>query len=292
MAANTTTPLNQWPPEWRKPIVDAAIKQVSESDDFDFCKSYYMSYVNYHKMGVCHKPMISRLFNLCFNGRIIDAGRAKEVCSLLRKGYTEYNYFSTLFHDFDERYVAYYNASPDSAKEKIIEKETKEYIVNEPLLSIILELYDYLTPAYPELSVFICETAMNKCIQGKNVKDNEGRTFIRKFGTSNKYSRRLLWKHLGNVLLTLIWTLILLIGFILIMTHTDLWWVIALLIPACLALGTFDLQYLFKLFSAIANFFKTEDFNFDTTVVGYVKNSDGTGSYRVIRDKDSNKKEK
>ena len=239
-------------------------------------------------MAICHKPMISTLFYLCFKDKILDAERARAVCSLLKKGYIEYDYFTNVLHDFDKHYLGYYNTASNLSKEQIIEKESKVFVNNELEIENVLKLYDYIVPIYPNLADYISKHAADCCLRARRVKDNEGRIYLRKFGASNKYSKSLLWRHLGNVCLILFLILIALVGFILIMTHTIFWWVVALLGPACMALGIAGIQYVVMLFAAIANFFRKNHFTFDTTILGYAKNSNGTGSYKVIRDKSNN----
>lgn len=255
--------------------------EIENAPDFNTC----MDLANKYWCTVypsCNEVIRTRLFDLCFKGRIIELSNAFRYCYFIEK--TEYRtqYLNTIFHDFTREAQLSYLHLNELEKELYIIKETRDYWENINSFNPAVFMFKHTADRFPELKELMIEKLFALCYKkDDNLSTQYASDFITAVGKENRYSRFLLNSFLKHSAIFLIISVLVCVGSILIMTKLSVpGWSFILWTPLALAFGSMGIQYLFKTISALSNYGKTKDFNFDTGVFAYQKGVNGYGHYK------------
>lgn len=262
-------------------IAQTIAHEIEETTGFVACLKLAVKYEG-KVFPSCDRLIIKRLFELCFEGRIINHSFAKIYRIHTRDTDVGRRYFCSVFSDFNslEAQSSYENMN-DKEKEAFILNETKRYWSSINSYYIAKETYLLTVDLFPELKEMMIDKLFSLCFDKKGLVASFASDYVETMGKHESHSKWLLNKYRSECAEKLVMYSIAFIILVVIVFSGSLPG-IGYLFFGILAMGTgsYTVQYLIKTVDAIKNYRRTRGFIFNTGVLTY----QGFGRYREFND--------
>lgn len=272
--------LNMTPEQRHRYDVTNITKQVSEVQDFEKCKEYYKKYLIYYPE--CGGLIITKLLTLSKNEGYFHIDRIKELVELFEKFSCYWQEFLlAIFHNFDQKFIDYYESCNSIEKNTFIINEAKINIAKIKDWSRLTSLYPAFINIFPNLKEDIENNFISLCYKNGKLDSSKANSFAKIAGKDNPHIRYIIGEFTKKCFNHFLISAILLSICICIVANTEQWWVVGIFGVAILSLASATITFLINLFSAIGNHFKEKDFNFNLVVAVYEKKK-GKRGYKAV----------
>lgn len=279
----------------KKTRSEEVIKAVKETTSYDACARYVKIYYKKLNSEFCDRVIENKLYELCFEDGIIPIERAQFYSSNIyfcisvstREKVTDRHtlYFKKVFNDFNTNTIATYNANSTIEKHRFLLKQTIDYFDGLDSFYEAAGEHHIFLKHFPELDGQMRDKLFSLCFDKRNCLDpNHASSYVEYYGKKDKHSKWLLNRFLRHCIGYLLSSFVVCLGGLYLFFTLKNGVICCILIPFIIGAGLLAIQYIFKTISALINYGKEKNFNFNTGSLSYQKGSGGAGHIKYVSD--------